>query len=176
MSEAKSRRVRRYDISGDEHERFGRQWLGTFLVTDDGLVACNTDYGNYSYWWTSTGCADIREFLLKINTGYLLGKFAPKQEYDGATTEKEIKAYICSERRVRGLTKEEAAEEWERVRGSVDTEVDFADWLHVTKLGDAWEFAQYRTNPQATAFAERVWPRFCDALRKEMSAEKNTAA
>ncbi len=175
MSERKtmSKRVRRYDFRTTD----GREWLGTFLVTDDGLVCCATDYGSYSHWWTSTGYDDIRKFLLKIDTCYLLGKFASKEEYDGDATERAIRKWICQARRDRELTKEEAREHWDTLNdNSVDNEFGFGCWLRETDIGDAWEMAVHRTSPQASAFAERVWPRFCQALRDEMAAEMNAHA
>lgn len=165
--------TRRYDIrtEGD------RRWLGTFLVTHDGLVACNTDYGSYSYWWTSTGCDDIRAFLVKINTGYLLRKFSPREEYDGEDTEKAIKEFVIRARRDGVLSCEEARAEWDLIC-DLDRETGFAFWLRDTKLGtkhgfgDLWELACHRTNPEAAAFAEHVWPAFVKRLREEMEAER----
>lgn len=161
--------TRRYDVRTED-----RRWLGTFLVTHDGLVACNTDYGSYSYWWTSTGCDDIRTFLVRIGTGYLLNKFSPKDEHDPEGTEMSIRRTICELRRRRELTVGEAAREWDLV-GACDltSEYGFYDWVRDTKLGDSWELGRRRTCPQATAFAERVWPAFVRMLREEMAAEKD---
>jgi hypothetical protein len=161
--------TRRYDLR-TEGER--SRWLGTFLVTHDGLVACNTDYGSYSYWWTSTGCDDIREFLVKIDTDYLLGKFSPRREYNGDATEKNVRSTILRMRRERSLTKDEARKEFDRLsEHEFDSETGFAFWYKDNDLGDAWEFAVYRANPEATAFAENVWPEFVRRLREEMAAE-----
>lgn len=162
--------MRRYDVRCEE----GR-WLGTFLVTHDGLVCCNTDYGDYSYWWHAFG-DDIIEFLLQINTGYLLGKVSPRDEYDGEETEKEIKRLIIQARRDGSLSQEDAREEWDLL-GDLERSEGFALWLRDTKLdsehgfGDLWELACHRVNRQAAMFAEKVWPRFCQMLRDEIQKE-----
>lgn len=165
--------TRRYDVRTED----GRRWLGTFLITHDGLVACNTDYGSYSYWWMSTGCDDIRAFLVKIDTGYLLGKFSPHDEYDGDATEKNVRRTILRMRREGSLTKEEARKEFDRLsEHELDSETGFAFWYRDTDLGDAWEFAVYGPKPEAVAFTENVWPAFVRRLREEMANEAKATA
>lgn len=163
--------TRRYDVRTEDD----RRWLGTFLVTHDGLVACNTDYGSYSYWWTSTGCEDIREFLVEIDTGYLIGKFSPEREYSGDATKKNVCSTILRMRREGSLTKDEARKEFDRlVDHDLDSETGFAFWYRDTDLVDAWEIPVYRANPRVVAFSERVWPAFVKRLREEMAAESAT--
>lgn len=165
-----TKETRRYDVRSEQ----GR-WLGTFLITHDGLVACNTYYGSYSYWWTSTGYDDIRRFLLKIGTDYLLGKFSPREVYDGEATEKNIRETICRCRREGALTKDEAREEWGRMMSvDIQSEFGFMEWCRDSEIGDAWELAVHRTAPQARAFADVVWPRFCLMLREEIAKEQDT--
>lgn len=167
-----TKETRRYDVRSEE----GR-WLGTFIVTHDGLVCCNTDYGSYSYWWHAFG-DDIIAFLLQINTGYLLSKVSPRDEYDGDETEKAIKRLIIQARRDGDLSREDAREEWDLI-GDTDLERSegFALWLRDTRLdskhgfSDLWELARRGVNRQAAMFAERVWPRFCQMLRDEIQKE-----
>lgn len=169
--------TRRYDVRAPNDGSFTRKgaWLGTFLITHDGMVAVNSDYGTYGYWWNSTGRDDIREFLIKIDTDYLLGKIAPKQEYDPQETEKSVKRKIIELRRANRIDKEQARTERDLVSDSdFSCELGFYDWMKETKIGDAYELACYRTDRQAVAFAERVWPVFCDMLRAEMKREKES--
>ncbi len=49
------------------------QWLGQVVLTNDGLFASVTDYGNLSYAWRSYG-EDFREFICGLNTGYFGSK------------------------------------------------------------------------------------------------------
>ena len=45
-------------------------WLGQVVLTIDGSFMSITDWGNYNYHWSSTGCDDFRQFILKLNTDY----------------------------------------------------------------------------------------------------------
>lgn len=44
-------------------------WLGQIVITNDGMFASVTDYGNLSFAWRSFGDCFI-DFLLSINTDY----------------------------------------------------------------------------------------------------------
>jgi len=167
--------IRRYDVRMpvDEWHAEKGKWLGTFLITHDGMVAINSDYGTYGYWWSSTGRDDIREFLIQINSGYLLSKIAPEREYYGDETEKSIREYILKRRREQEYTKEQAREEWDRLEDyDLSESFGFQNWTQATEIGDAWEFGHYDSPRQAVAFTERVWPVFCDMMRAEIRAEQ----
>jgi hypothetical protein len=167
--------LRRYDIraiADGNGVRVGK-WLGTFVVTHDGLLFVRSDYGSYSYWWGSTGTDDFREFLLELDDAYLLGKISPGDEYDPEETEKSIKQAIIRLRRDMTLNAKDARTEWEHMdRSDFSSEVGFSDWGRGTKLSDWYEYANRQTSPRATLFASRVWPLFCAALRAEMAAEQ----
>jgi hypothetical protein len=45
------------------------QWLGQVVLTNDGMFASVTDYGNFSYAWRSYG-DDFKKFLLSLNVSY----------------------------------------------------------------------------------------------------------
>jgi len=45
-------------------------WLAQVVLTEDGMFASVTDYGNLSYAWRSFGPDDFRQFMCGINTGY----------------------------------------------------------------------------------------------------------
>ncbi|QKG83038.1 hypothetical protein GXN76_00205 [Kroppenstedtia pulmonis] len=47
---------------------------GIITLTEDGMMAAVTDYGNYIYHWSSHGHTDLREFFLDIHPGYLINK------------------------------------------------------------------------------------------------------
>ena len=51
-------------------------WLGQIVLTEDGMFASVTDYGNLSYTWRSTGDNDFRKFILDLNIGYFAGKMS----------------------------------------------------------------------------------------------------
>lgn len=44
-------------------------WLGQVVLTNDGMFASVTDYGNLSFAWRSFG-NDFRDFMIGINTHY----------------------------------------------------------------------------------------------------------
>lgn len=62
--EQKEVKSKSYTLRGDNGE-----WLGQVVLTNDGLFASVTDYGNLSYAWRSYG-DDFREFLCGLNVSY----------------------------------------------------------------------------------------------------------
>ena len=54
-------------------------WLGQVVLTNDGMFASVTDYGNLSFAWRSYG-ENFRQFLIGLNVSY----FAQKM-YQGNT-------------------------------------------------------------------------------------------
>ena len=46
----------------------------SIVLTEDGMFASVTDYGNLSYAWRSFGNDDFRQFLCSINMGYFATK------------------------------------------------------------------------------------------------------
>jgi hypothetical protein len=61
MKEIKSRS---YTLHGENGN-----WLGQIVLTNDGMFASVTDYGNLSYAWRAYG-EDFREFICSLNTQY----------------------------------------------------------------------------------------------------------
>lgn len=72
MSEVKSRS---YTLKGENG-----QWLGQVVLTDDGLFASVTDYGNLSYAWRAYG-DDFREFLISLDQQYFSSKLYSGMAY-----------------------------------------------------------------------------------------------
>lgn len=170
----KTPKMQRYDIRADKDGPFARKgkWLGSFVITHDGILFVFSDYGSYSYWWGSTGIDDFRSFLLDVDDGYLLDKISPGEEYDPTETAKSIKQAIIRRRREMSLNAADARTEWDLAcSADFGSELGFADWGRDTNFADWYEYASRRKSPQAVAFTERVWPLFCAALRAEMSAE-----
>lgn len=56
-------------------------WLGQVVLTDDGLFASVTDWGNLSYAWRAYGKGDFREFLCGLNIGYFGDKLFTGMAY-----------------------------------------------------------------------------------------------
>lgn len=72
MEKVKSRSYSLYTENGD--------WLGQIVLTNDGLFASVTDYGNLSFAWRHYSNNDFRLFLAKLNTDYFGSKL-----YQGMT-------------------------------------------------------------------------------------------
>lgn len=46
------------------------EWLGQIVLTNDGMFASVTDYGNLSFAWRAFGNEDFRQFLVELNVPY----------------------------------------------------------------------------------------------------------
>ncbi len=70
-------------------------WLGQIVITNDGLFASVTDYGNLSYAWRSYGDDDFRKFLSSIDIGYFGTKLFTGMSYivHSKTVEKACKRF-----------------------------------------------------------------------------------
>lgn len=60
-------KAKSYTLRGENGE-----WLGQIILTNDGLFASVTDYGNLSYAWRAYGGKDhdFRQFICSLNTQY----------------------------------------------------------------------------------------------------------
>lgn len=161
-----SKTLRRYNLRTEKGA-----WLGMVVISDDGYFSTVSDYGNYAYWWGHAEM-EFRAFLCQLEPDYLCSKLAPGRVYYGEPTERDVRRTILTSRRRMDLTREEAREEWDHLEESdLGAPEGFAIWYQGTKLHDAHELAHYGTEPQAVAFAERVWPALVAALRAELAAE-----
>lgn len=158
----------RYVLRSESRNGWNEGWA-IFLLDSKGFFAVCSDYGDYVYHWGSIGPTDFRVFLCGLDRSYLIGKIAPKKEYDAEATKDFVKETIISHRRDGTFTKEEAREEWDLMQ-ECDFD-DFNDWLRQTQISDAWEMAIYRHSRQALAFYDRVWPRFIALLKEDLASE-----
>jgi hypothetical protein len=55
-------------------------WLGQIVLTNDGMFASVTDYGNLSFAWRSYG-DDFKEFLRNLNVDYFGNKMYQGNTY-----------------------------------------------------------------------------------------------
>jgi hypothetical protein len=72
MKEVKSKSYTLIDENGN--------WLGQIILTNDGLFASVTDYGNLSYAWRAYG-ENFREFLCGLNISYFGQKLYTGMSY-----------------------------------------------------------------------------------------------
>jgi hypothetical protein len=59
----------------------GGSWLGQIVLTEDGMFASVTDWGNLSYSWRAFGDDDFRKFICSLNVGYFGGKLYTGMAY-----------------------------------------------------------------------------------------------
>ena len=55
-------------------------WLGQVVLTNDGMFACVTEWGNLSYAWRAFG-EDFKKFLIGLNVGYFGSKMVAGLAY-----------------------------------------------------------------------------------------------
>lgn len=65
------------------------QWLGQIVLTEDGMFASVTDWGNFSYAWRNWGEGSFKDFLCSINKHYFAEKMKIGMSY-GARMNKDI--------------------------------------------------------------------------------------
>jgi len=56
-------------------------WLGQVVITSDGFFGSVTDYGNFSFKWSSIGKQSFKEFILSLNEDYFAKKMAQGVSY-----------------------------------------------------------------------------------------------
>jgi len=89
-TEIKLKNYTLYDDNGN--------WLGQVVLSNDGLFASVTDYGNLSYAWRAYGEGkDFREFMANLNIPYFGGKLFTGMSYILHTKQCEKACYRFAE-------------------------------------------------------------------------------
>lgn len=57
-----------------------KEWLGQIVLTEDGMFASVTDWGNLSYSWRRFE-GDFRQFIIGLNVGYFGSKLFTGMSY-----------------------------------------------------------------------------------------------
>ena len=55
-------------------------WLGQVVLTDDGMFASVTDWGNFSYAWRAYG-DNFKDFIINLNVSYFGDKMLTGMAY-----------------------------------------------------------------------------------------------
>jgi hypothetical protein len=113
----------------------GEGWA-IIVIGSDGFFSAVSDYGNYGYFWSHHGCADIREFFLRaaVEWDYFRRKLSPEEDYDSEKTYQNIRSCILDGRRGGGRR---AREEWDRLHESDVPNGDiiaFHDWYRIPRF------------------------------------------
>jgi hypothetical protein len=127
---------------------------------------------NGCHWWSHRGDQSLRDFLMKINRDYTIGKLFGQndtKEFDQERTAAELKRWIIEARREaracprRGLTDSAARDHWSEVEG-IETEEEVAA---LTWLEEPWSYIVRRPKPCIDWFWNEVWASFIAHLRTE---------
>jgi len=153
------------------------------VVGSNGFFAAVSDYGNYSFRWTSFGDRDFRDFLLRLDGDYVRSKLDPSTVFDAEATEKACRLLVGKCYKHQGnpggtMDKDDVVDALEMLH-SVRCQEEWGQWV------EEWSTPLYKFNeepwrdclcekprPAIMAFVERTLPRLKDAIRSEMEMEK----
>ena len=163
-----------HQITARNYGEFGTILLPCPATFGSGRLLIDSTFGVYGYCWTHIGATtSFPEFLVGLDMDYMGIKMLGRDfyEYDYSETRKEIRKHIKRLRREKGLTREEADEEW-AMSENVSCEFSYYDWLAESKLPDVYGFESGDLlvkvpNHQWRGFWEKLWvPLFVPELRK----------
>lgn len=135
-----------------------------------------TSYGDWSYYW-SHASDDVFTFLARLDRDYV-GEKIYAGDYRVTSVEATvqfIREHTCEYRRCMSLTKERAAEEWERAQQLEDGEISISEWVNTSPDGDAYEMIMREPRPTWVHFWDRLWAPHIRPALKEMAAPKAAA-
>lgn len=172
---AKVYRLRRSETPG---ESFAWADITIRSWKNGGSIDAQSDYGSYAYSWNATGCDDIREFLVRLDYGYFMGKAHPKHGYetDWDATADEIKKRILEARR-EGMPADDAREAFDALESIDKDEGFFWQAREYPALHDFLGRHEYpqvtRRIPQCNGFWTVIWAEITKIWRQEMAAERS---
>lgn len=168
--------IEKYDIRGGK--------VSYALITlDDGYGDINiqSDWGEYSYCWTSRGRdRTLKKFLLGCDPSYIKDKFSygcggHKYLY-GDESRKELKRIICQTRRDCEIDKEQARNAYSEIK-DVDyysfesVRQSFEPLESLVEIFPDWYYGPpgivTGVKPHLNYFMEIVWTEFMKILREE---------
>lgn len=112
MAETKAKNYTLVDDRGN--------WLGQVVLTDDGMFASVTDWGNFSYVWRSYG-EDFRKFLLSLNVDYFAQKMYSGFSYIISNKAVKDGAYMFAQKILPALQKKLKEEQFLQERETKDS-------------------------------------------------------
>jgi|ERR1700722_2694361 len=163
------------------------RWLANIVLDDvAGDIYIQSDYGDYSYWWSHRGVGvALKEFLRSSNLSYIQDKFGygGKNEYFYFDkTCKNIQADIIKKRRMHIIDKSNARRFYQEIQ-DLDSDCTttseaftnmtlFAPETLATIYGNDPFLIPWvvDTHPHLVAFMVEVWPHFMSLLDKETNS------
>lgn len=177
MSEQKEQHV---TVQRRPSERFvlksdNPHWWANIIISPDGFLDIQSDYGSYSYCWGSFG-DDFKAFLTGCDNSYLLRKFGKERtEFDAEKTVSAIKKDIIKVRQDRYIDAEEARALWDSIWdfcSEPTLETFAAELMHTDLFQEIYSSdptaipIAREADPSACAFLEKIWPHFITELKK----------
>ncbi len=150
----------------------GEGWA-IIILREDGYFSTVSDFGNYAYLWTSTGCKDFREFLLTADRDwhYFAKKLNPKTHVDNRESIKNLLEELFRRRRQRKISKEDARnifeiigtydEDWEGLLRDQDTDL-------TREFPETWNYTITSLDSDVIGFCQKILPRLNVILRKQL--------
>lgn len=163
--------MRIWNYSIPSKRELGGGWA-SITIREDGFFAAVSDFGNYSYWWSHTGCDDVREFFLKaLDWAYFAGKFKPERRVHPERSFQSMRQYIVTERRQGGLSKEQARE----AISTIEIFEGDDDWEGYVREPDAydlspWEHAVSEYDSDVMSFTKLVMPQLAELIREDLKS------
>lgn len=158
-------------------------WAVVFIDEAYGCISIQSDFGDYSYRWTSRGKDTLKQFIIgtKGDPDYVMRKFCMTgrhRDFDLDSTIKHFKEDVLRARREGDLTKYQAGDCWYDIKKLEDEEPNDANlcgymlingsYKHLVEhMYPDWDFPIYKEySSNLKRFMEVVWPRIIDLFEK----------
>jgi hypothetical protein len=156
-----------------------KSWWADIMVSPDGFVNIQSDYGDYHYRWGSFG-DDIKKFLISCDKSYLYNKFGgllPRMFNQKKSIER-VRKDILEYRRNNTFNAEDCREFWDKTETlKIEHISSTEEWSRLVSDSDLSRMYDYdmsnipcttEDNYQLTAFLTIIWPEFTKILKNEL--------
>lgn len=161
--------------------KFNKGWdYAVFTIDNTGIFQCHSSFGDYAYHWGAFG-NNFKEFLCRIDSGYLLCKVSDNKYFDIDKYQKQAKKQLFKLRREDEISKDDARELWEFFESGLSDcgssydlvcrEIYDNKLLNKVCGGEVFysEFSPEQDYPpNAVAFVENIFPAFTQILKNEL--------
>jgi hypothetical protein len=161
--------------------RVRSDWAYIYIDEANGVFASYSSYGNYAYCWRHIGDDTLKEFLIRLDFDYFMGKTRPDYcRFDSEATSEGIQRTIIEARREGSLTAEEARSAWSDLADICrdSSEGFFADFCQCRALmniygGDYCDIARDRPDGDSRGFWREIWPEFIKQITPKSPLDNN---
>ena len=155
-------------------------WWADIMISQDGFVNIQSDYGDYCYRWDSFG-RSIKEFLVDCDYSYLYGKFGRglSKEFNYNASLKRIQQDILRFRKDTDIDEKDARKYWDIALIMKKLHCsDTTEWYQLLTENEMavlyhcdLEYAPCVTddNYQLKIFLKEIWPELIKILKEEIN-------